>query len=225
MNQNICANCGTPNVSGNTFCAGCGLSMGAPPSGYSANQPPPNYPGAPQPAQGFNPHQPNFSAHAPNQSPAPKKSRMGLWLAILGGVGFLILMIGALGIFGVYYFIRSAKQDINFNSSYPANMNQGNRLSPSNGNTSVFSSTPTVSMTENDKYRLFYAASKAGDQPLTMKISKKIGIIDDSGSPTEYYKTFTKGMFEWAMRDREFVKKLDTKQKALDYINAQMPTS
>jgi TonB family protein len=202
MNQKICSNCKNPNNADQSFCASCGQPL------YSSEPPPTMFAGSPG-VPGFTPNQPSTG----------KKSRLGLWLAIIGGVGLLGILIVGVGLVGVYYFLRTRQPEINYNS-YPANLNQ-NSLPTNNSNTN---STISTSMSEDEKYRLFYAASKAGEQPLTMKVSKKIGIIDENNKPTEYYKTFLAGMFKWAARDTEFVKKIDTKQKAVDYINSQIPS-
>jgi hypothetical protein len=107
MNQKICSQCGTPNSPDLAFCTNCGLMM-------QANQPSlPNQPTAlftQAPPPGAAPAtQSNFSARTVEHS-APKKSRLGIWLAILGAAGLLIIIIGGLGIFGLYYLSRDKTQ-------------------------------------------------------------------------------------------------------------------
>lgn len=156
------------------------------------------------------------------QNAAPKKSRLGLWLAILGGVAVLIVLIGGAGLAGLLYYFSTSRTSTDYNYNSSSNLNQSN-TSFGNTNVSANNSTLTAEMTEDEKYRLFYAASKVGDSALTLKVSKRIGIMDESNKPTPFYKTFVAGMFKWAMRDGEFVKRIDSKEKALEYINSVMP--
>lgn len=226
MNQNVCPKCQTPNIQNSPFCVSCGQSLATAQQAGYANNPPPAGSNAPN----YSANQPGANTANPHQPPVAKKSRMGMWLAIIGGVlvlGVLALGVGALGI---YYYISGRQTADNFGyNSAPANYNRAVTLSnTSSVNTTTVStnSTTTVSsssMSDEEKYRLFYAASKVGDQPLTVKVSKKIGIIDEGGKPTPYYKTFITGMFTWAAKDVEFVKKMDTKEKAREYVDSQMP--
>lgn len=206
MNQNICPNCNTMNLAGKAFCANCGQPL-------STHQP--NYQNNP----GFNPQTPNFPPQMANQPrPATKKSNMGLWLALLGGAAVLIIVVGGIGLVGLLYYIGTKQQTTTYN--YNTNSSDLNQNSISPDKTVISVDTP---MSEDEKYRLFYAASKVNDKVLLMKVSKKIGIIDESSQPTPFYKTFTEGMIKWAMKDVEFVKKVNTKQKAREYINSIMP--
>lgn len=217
MNQNVCPKCQTPNIQNTPFCVNCGQPLGAQQSGY-ANNPPAG-------------STPNYSANQPNasQSPSPpaKKSRMGMWLAIIGSVLVLGLVVLGIAAFGVYYYISSSKSntvDINIDST------RNNRNTTKVNTSTVDTTTQTnstsgdsSSMTDDEKYRLFYAASKVGDSTLILKVSKKLGIIDEKNTPTSSNKQFFTGMISWAMRDSDFVNKMDTKEKAQAYIDSQMP--
>ena len=80
----------------------------------------------------------------------------------------------------------------------------------------------SASMTDEEKYRLFYAATKADDQFLLSEAGKKIGIVDSKGRPTSSYSTFIKGSVNWAMTDTTFIRSVDTPEKARQYVNAHM---
>lgn len=226
MNQNICAKCQTPNIQNTPFCVGCGQPLAVQSGGYASNQPPAGN------APNYSANQPNAGQSANQQSPpAAKKSRMGMWLAIIGGVLALGVVILGITAFGIYYYVSSRQTDFNYNyNSSAANYSSNGNLSNAFGVNTATANSSTDSMTfddssitEEEKYRLFYAASKVGEQPLTVKISKKIGIIDEKGQATPYYKTFIAGMLSWATKDVEFVKKIDSKEKAREYVDSQMP--
>jgi hypothetical protein len=75
-------------------------------------------------------------------------------------------------------------------------------------------------MTEDEKYRIFYAAGKTNDRALQTEIAKLIGIIDSGGQPTSYYQSFISGSYAWALRDRSFPPTVDTEEKARAYVMA-----
>jgi hypothetical protein len=205
MNQIICPRCQTPNGFDKSFCTNCGQPIAI--------------------------RQPAFSQQIPNHPPPPaaKKSRLGLWIAILGGTGLVILLIGGLGLVGLYFFIKSGNTQASYNYNAPVSEASQSTSSPpwaaadTTKKTETAAAAAAPAMTEDEKYRLFYASGKVNDQAIIMKVSKKIGIIDSGGLPTSYYKTFSEGMIKWAFRDTDFVKKVDTKEKARNYINSQMP--
>ena len=96
-------------------------------------------------------------------------------------------------------------------------------VSPSYNSNSNSSPRPTSSdMTDEEKYRLFYAATKTEDKFLQSEAAKKIGIIDASGQPTASYKTFVTNATSWAMNDVDFIRTVDTPAKARAYVNSHM---
>lgn len=92
----------------------------------------------------------------------------------------------------------------------------------SDSNSNSNSRTSSGDMTEEEKYRLFYAATKTEDKFLQSEAAKKIGIIDESGQPTSSYQTFVKNAMSWAMGDVAFIRSVDTPEKARTYVNAHM---
>jgi hypothetical protein len=77
-------------------------------------------------------------------------------------------------------------------------------------------------MTDDDKYKLFFAASKTGDQKLIVAAYQKIGIVDQNSMPTSDYKTFLGGSIAWAFKNTAFIQSINTPDKAREYVNAHM---
>ena len=77
-------------------------------------------------------------------------------------------------------------------------------------------------MSETDKYRLFYAATKSGDSDLQKRAAKEIGIVDSAGMPTSTYQSFVKGAMNWAVTDREWVQAMDTPAKGRAYVEERL---
>jgi hypothetical protein len=148
---------------------------------------------------------------------------IGLILGLVGGLTATVL--------GTTTSTRS------YTSTYASNSNNSNgstSYSNRNGSSTTYSSnandnssdhnmndsTSASTMTEDEKYRIFYAAGKTNDKELQKEIAILIGIIDDKGVPTSYYQPFVTGSFNWASRDSSFPPTVDTPEKAHAYVMA-----
>lgn len=154
----------------------------------------------------------------------------GRLLAVAGPVLSVMLMVMVIGAFAFRRmqgptfdeFVSNSNYNSNENSNYNWNRSSSdNSTSNSNSNSSSSASEPT-SMSETDKYRLFYAAAKSGDTDLQQRAAKRIGIVDSSGMPTSDYQGFLKGTVNWAFTDSAWVQTVDTPAKARAYAEARM---
>ena len=158
----------------------------------------------------------------------------GKALAFLGP--FLGVLAAALTV-GVFSYARvkapsASYPSYSYNSNtYASNANTyspGGNTYSANANTysaNANASAPKSSaaaMSEDDKYRLFYAAAKTGDQRLMAQVSQKIGILDQNGMPTSSYRDFIKNSITWAFRDTEFTRTIDTPEKAKAYVMSHL---
>jgi hypothetical protein len=116
MNQKICPKCRASNTPEMSFCSNCGQSLAASQPNFPSDLPPTIFAGSPA-APGFTPNAPNFSTPPPNLPPAAKKSRAGMWLAILGGLGLLLILGGGIALGALYYLMNSYKSETTYNSS------------------------------------------------------------------------------------------------------------
>jgi mannose/fructose/N-acetylgalactosamine-specific phosphotransferase system component IIB len=80
-----------------------------------------------------------------------------------------------------------------------------------------------TNMSDDDKYKLFYAATKTGDAATMTQAGKAIGLVNTDGTPTDYYKKFIDGATAWAQKNMAFVQELNTPEKAKDYVKSHMP--
>jgi hypothetical protein len=143
-----------------------------------------------------------------------------------GGVGCLGLIVVALGVAGFLYF-RSQRMpepttrriDINVNSNSNNNSNaKGNQNSapdnsPVNG--------PSVS--DDEKHKLFQAASMSQDAELVQRVVKKLGLFKADGTPADDYPQFIKDHITWGASNSSFITSLDTPEKARAYVEAHLP--
>jgi hypothetical protein len=80
-----------------------------------------------------------------------------------------------------------------------------------------------ANMSDDDKYKLFYAATKTGDTATITQAGKAIGLVNSDGTPTDYYKKFIDGATAWAQKNVAFVQEINTPEKAKDYVKSHMP--
>lgn len=149
-------------------------------------------------------------------SKAARWAGKGLALAaiVLGLAGGLTAVVLGVNTRFMYFGSSNYNYNSNSNSNRSSNYNYNSNNSYSNSNRS------STSMTEDEKYRIFYAAGKTNDRALQKEIAVQIGIIDSSGQPTSYYSTFVTGAGAWALRDSSFVPTVDTPEKARAYVMA-----
>lgn len=147
-----------------------------------------------------------------------------------GGVGCLGLMVVIAAGVVMYFVMGSSGRSYNFNSNSNRNSNSSretNRNSSnsndSNENSSASndnsSSSSSSSMSDDDKHKLYQAASMTQDAELLRRVSVKLGLFAEDFTPKEEYIGFVKDHFSWALRNGDFIQSVNTKEKALAYVN------
>jgi hypothetical protein len=143
-----------------------------------------------------------------------------------GGAGCLglIVVVIAGGLIYFFSYRRSSTRDFNYNVSTNRNANlNDNSATNDNSNSSSNSSTTVSSMSEDDKHKLYQAAGMTGDPELIRRVSVKIGLMDDDYTPGANYTTFIEEHVSWVIRNTDFVKTLNTPEKARTYVNENFP--
>jgi hypothetical protein len=139
-----------------------------------------------------------------------------------GGAGCLGLLVVAVAAVGLYFFYerRPPSSDRNSNFNINTNTNRG-----SNSNTSSDSSDETSrssSMSDDDKHRLFQAASAANDIALFSKVMTRLGLFTADGSPSDDYSAFVGNHVGWLLENSDFARTVDTPEKARAYVDAHL---
>ena len=139
-----------------------------------------------------------------------------------GGAGCLGLIVVAIIAVAVYvYYQRNPAYNKNGNSNYNSNSNSNaNRNSNRNSNnTNSSSSSSSSSMSDDDKHKLYYAASVTGDSELMKRVNQKLGLMEANGRITNSYTDFAKDHIIWIIRNTDWIKDYNDKQKARDYVD------
>ena len=137
------------------------------------------------------------------------------WIGVgCGGVGCVGLLVLVVGGAAFYYFSLSRAPESSTNSSYNAN-----RSSEHNSNTDRPTSDRSPSMSEDNRHRLFQAASSTYDKDLMLRVNRKLGLIDANDVPNERYTEFLKDHLTWIFGKTEWLRSIDTPEKARAYVN------
>jgi hypothetical protein len=95
--------------------------------------------------------------------------------------------------------------------------------------TSADRKTGAVSLTLDEKHRLYSAALAASESPLDTDLFKdvcrKIGIFDAAGNPNDNYMAFVTEHVDWGMKaeTNQFRQEINSKEKARDYVSRHLP--
>lgn len=140
-----------------------------------------------------------------------------------GGAGCLGLIVIGVASVLLYFFMGRAggNHNSNSNSSYNRNANLSTNRN-SNGSSSS-SNGSSSSMSEDDKHKLYQAATMTGDQAVIRRVSVKLGLMNEDFTPGDEYLTFVKDHVVWAFSNGDFIQSINTKEKALAYVNQNFP--
>jgi len=157
-----------------------------------------------------------------------KNQKIALGCGGAGCLGLIVVAVVGLVVWLVILPGRT-KREFNYNFSTNRNENSNSNSSPNvnaasnaNGESSSDSSS-TNGMSDDDKHRLFQAASMTGDTEMVRRVSVKLGLMNPDFTTSNRYLSFVRDHVSWALRNGEFISSLDTKEKAAAYVNEHFP--
>jgi len=155
-----------------------------------------------------------------------------------GGAGCLGLIVVAIASAAIYFLVyrqpaRRAVPNYNVNVNLNDNSSNSNanastpdadaNLNASNSNSNSTSSTSAASLSDDDKHKLFQAASMTGDGELVRRVLVKIGLMNEDYTPGDKYSGFMGEHITWGARNYEFIQSINTPEKARAYVNEHFP--
>ena len=156
-----------------------------------------------------------------------RNQKIALGCGGAGCLGLLVVVIAGCVIYFFYYSQnrRYSASNYNFNVNTNSNSNSNDNTDvPSNINANSNSSnTSTNSISDDDKHKLYQAASMTGDTELLRRVSVKIGLMDEDYTPGDNYQTFIAEHVGWALRNSAFIQSINTPEKARAYVNDHFP--
>jgi len=78
-------------------------------------------------------------------------------------------------------------------------------------------------MSDDDKHKLYQAATMTGDTELLRRVSVKLGLMNDDFSPGDEYAGFIKDHVMWVFQNTDFIQSINSKEKAVAYVNEHFP--
>jgi hypothetical protein len=155
-----------------------------------------------------------------------KNTKIALGCGGAGCLGLIVVVVagGLLWFFMMRTPTRSYNFNTNSNTSRNSNVSTNrNSNTDSNSSNSSSSSSSSSSMSDDDKHKLYQAATMTGDQATIRRVSVKLGLMNEDYTPGDDYVTFVKDHVVWAFSNADFIQSLDTKEKAVAYVNEHFP--
>ncbi len=157
-----------------------------------------------------------------------RNTKIALGCGGAGCLGLIVVGVVCVVLFVMWKPSRSTR-NYNFNVSSNRNSNSGSNAnsnssstSDSNSGTSNSSSSSTA-LSDDDKHKLYQAATMTGDTELIRRVSVKIGLMNEDFTPGDEYVSFVRDHIAWAYRNADFIASLNSKEKAVAYVNEHFP--
>jgi hypothetical protein len=143
-----------------------------------------------------------------------RNQKIAIGCGSLGCLGLIVLLVA-----GTVLYLNYGPSSSNYNRNYNANSSRN-----FNGNTNLNSNTSTSSssMANDDKHKLFQAAGMTKDNELIQAVIRKLGFITANGGLSDDYATFIKEHMRWALNNADFVRSVNTADKARAYVDAHI---
>jgi hypothetical protein len=146
-----------------------------------------------------------------------------------GGAGCLGLIVVAIAGGLIYFFALRpaayrASRDYNFNSNYNSNFNiNTNDNSDDDANSNSDSDTSASSLSDDDKHKLFHAATMTGETETITRVNVKLGLWKDDHTPGDDYQQFATEHAIWVFQNMDWVRSINTTEKAKAYVEEHLP--
>ncbi len=139
-----------------------------------------------------------------------------------GGAGCLGLIVIVIAAGFVYWKYQKAPapDNANYNSNRSSDRNSNTTGSATN-TSSPKSSAPdsSSSLSDDNRHKLFQAASVTHDNELMKKVNKKLGLLDSDGSPNNKYAEFVKDHIVWIFKNTDWIGEYNTPEKGRAYVD------
>ena len=152
-----------------------------------------------------------------------------------GGAGCLGLIVVAI-VGSLIYFLalrpaayRAASRNYNFNvnlndNSSNSNLNSNSNFdSNSNSNVNSDSNASASSLSDDDKHKLFHAATMTGETGTITRVNVKLGLWKDDHTPGDNYQEFATDHAIWVFQNMDWVRSINTREKAKAYVEEHLP--
>ena len=158
-----------------------------------------------------------------------KNQKLAVGCGAVGCLGLIVLvLIGCVLLYLKPWKSDSSSSDTNRRYSSNSNSNSNSDTdSNSNGNSNSANSSSSNSSTsssysDDDKHKLFQAASMTQDAEVVQKVVKKLGLFKANGTPADDYPQFIKDHITWGAGNAAFIASVSTPEKARAYVDEHL---
>ncbi len=152
-----------------------------------------------------------------------RNQKIALGCGGAGCLGLIVLVIAGCLLYYFYYRQMSryeaARRDYNFNFNLNRNSNSNTNSSNSNSSSSASAS----SLSDDDKHKLFHAASVTADTDVIRRVNVAIGIMNDDFVPNDNYRQFATSHVAWVFQNTDFIQEVNTAEKGRAYVDEHLP--
>ena len=154
-----------------------------------------------------------------------RNQKIALGCGGAGCLGLIVVVIVGVLIFAFmqrenrYKAAGRSNDNYNFNVRSNSNSNSNSTANSNSDSNDNSSSTSSSGLSEDDKHKLYQAAGVTGDAELVRRVSIKIGLMGEDYTPSPEFESFIKEHFNWAVRNAEFIQSINSKEKAIAYVN------
>ena len=78
-------------------------------------------------------------------------------------------------------------------------------------------------MSDDDKHKLYHAATVTGDGELIRRVNVALGLLNDDFTPGDKMQDFLIDHAAWMFRSSDFIQEINSAEKARAYVNENFP--
>jgi hypothetical protein len=149
-----------------------------------------------------------------------KNQKIAVGCGAAGCLGLIVLALAAAAFF--YWRSTQVPPVIARRSGIPTNSNS-DQGSNSNANSDSSADGATATVSDDEKHRLFQAASMTQDPEVVQRVVKKLGLFKANGTPADDYPQFIRDHVSWGLSNANFINSINTPEKARAYVDAHLP--
>ena len=137
-----------------------------------------------------------------------RNQKIAIGCGSVGCLGLIVVIVAGALLYWMRY-VRTAPSYSNYNYNDNRSLNSNNSYSP-------------VTMSDDEKHRLFQAAGMTKDSELILRVLKKLGLMSELGVPSAGYQQFMEDHGDWAKNNYTFIRSVMTPAKARAYVDAHL---
>jgi hypothetical protein len=147
-----------------------------------------------------------------------RNQKIGIGCGAAGCLGLIVVGIAGAAL----YYWSSQRRPYEYRANRNFNFNTNANQNSSSSNTKESESTDSSSYSDDDKHKLFTAATFSQDSELILKTLKKIGLYKADGTPGPEYEEFVKEQVGWILQNMEFVNTVNSPEKGRAYVESHL---